>query len=145
MDERGFTVGELAARSGVAASALRFYESRGLIHARRTAGNQRRFAPAELRRVSVIKAAQAVGLTLEEVAEALETLGERRAPTRADWRRLSRSWRSLLEGRIEALGRLRDDLDGCIGCGCLSLKVCALFNPEDAAGDEGPGPRFLLC
>ena len=140
----GMTVGELASRAGLAPSAIRYYESEGLIHATRTDGNQRRFGTSELRRVSVIRAAQAVGLTLAEISEALTRLGSHRTPTVRDWARMGSAWRSLLEERIASLERLRDDLDGCIGCGCLSLESCALFNPADVAAGSGPGPRYLL-
>lgn len=138
------TIGELADRSGVATSALRFYESRGLIESERTDGNQRRFTRATLRRVALIRAGQEVGLTLSELGEALETLPHGRTPTKSDWQRLSRSWRSQLDTQIEELIALRDELTDCIGCGCLSLKSCAIFNPGDAASDLGTGPRFLL-
>lgn len=138
------TVGELAARAGIKASAVRFYEDEGLIDATRTSGNQRRFSAGELRRVSVIKAAQAVGLTLTEIRQALDALGGRRTPSAADWSRMSAAWTATLDERIAALERLRDDLDGCIGCGCLSLEACALLNPGDKAGRSGPGPRFLI-
>ena len=138
------TIGELAARSGVATSALRFYESAGLISSERTAGNQRRFTRATLRRVAVIRAAQRVGLSLDEIAAALGRLPDRRTPTKEDWERLSRSWRSLVDVRIADLQKLRDDLTGCIGCGCLSLRSCALFNTTDALAARGPGPRILL-
>ncbi|MEL6187084.1 MAG: redox-sensitive transcriptional activator SoxR [Myxococcota bacterium] len=138
------TIGQVARRAGVAPSALRFYEDRGLIRPLRTAGNQRRYPRSALRIISVIKAAQAVGLTLEEVETALSTLPDRRTPTKADWGRLSRAWRKQLDERIQRLERLRDDLDGCIGCGCLSLRSCALFNPEDADALQGPGARRLL-
>lgn len=137
------TIGEVARRAGVAASALRFYEKRGLIQPLRTQGNQRRYPRSILRIVSVIKAAQAVGLSLEEVESALATLPDRRTPTKADWQRLSRAWRGRLEARIRRLERLRDDLDGCIGCGCLSLRSCALFNPEDVDSALGAGPHRL--
>lgn len=138
------TIGELAARSGVATSALRYYEDRGLIASRRTSGNQRRYPRATLRRVSVIKAAQQLGLSLDEIARAMEALPDRRTPNRRDWERMSRSWRRLLDERIAALERLRDTLDGCIGCGCLSLDTCALFNQDDVLAARGPGPRILL-
>lgn len=138
------TVGELAERSGVARSAIRFYEKRGLIEARRTPGNHRLFPRDALRIVSVIRAAQAVGLSLDEIGAALQRLPGDRAPTHADWRRISRGWRNALEARITALETLRDDLDACIGCGCLSLKNCPLFNPNDAARALGTGPRYLL-
>ncbi|MBW3671394.1 MAG: redox-sensitive transcriptional activator SoxR [Acidobacteria bacterium] len=138
------TIGELAARSGVAPSAIRFYESIGLIRSHRTKGNQRRFAPAELRRVSVIRAAQALGVSLEEIRTALEELPRRRTPTARDWSRMSKAWKSALDERIARLERLRDRLTSCIGCGCLSLQACNLFNPDDRAGDAGPGPRWLI-
>jgi MerR family redox-sensitive transcriptional activator SoxR len=137
------TIGELSERSGVATSALRFYEARGLIHSRRTAGNQRRYPQPELRRVAFIRAAQQVGLSLEEIADALATLPEARTPTKADWARLSRSWRTRLDEQIERIERLRDRLDGCIGCGCLSLRTCALNNPGDEAAARGPGAVHL--
>lgn len=138
------TIGELAARSGVAASALRFYESRGLIASRRSEGNQRRFPRAMLRRVAIVRAAQALGLSLDEVQAALETLPEGRTPTKRDWARLSRAWRRGLGERIAELERLRDDLSGCIGCGCLSLRECALLNAGDRVATRGAGPRYLL-
>lgn len=138
------TIGDLAERSGVATSALRFYEAEGLIASERTAGNQRRFSRATLRRVAVIRAAQQFGLTLDEVRAALDALPNGRTPTTRDWQRLSRSWRDRLDERIEALQRLRDDLGGCIGCGCLSLKSCALFNADDHAAGGGTGARKLL-
>jgi MerR family redox-sensitive transcriptional activator SoxR len=138
------TIGELARRSGVATSALRFYESRGLITSIRTGSNHRRYHRATLRRVAVIRAAQALGLSLDEIAGALATLGDRPAPSADDWERLSSAWLERLEARIRALELLRDSLSGCIGCGCLSLDACALFNPEDRAARLGSGPRYLL-
>ncbi|MGH8869561.1 MAG: redox-sensitive transcriptional activator SoxR [Actinomycetes bacterium] len=138
------TIGELSERSGVARSALRFYEAEGLIHAERSAGGQRRYARAVLRRVAFVRAAQKIGLTLDEIREALGELPEARTPTRADWARLSRSWQRLLDARIGELERLRDDLTGCIGCGCLSLQRCRLYNPGDTAARFGPGARYLL-
>lgn len=138
------TIGELAARSGVAASALRFYEGRGLIAASRTAGGQRRFDRAMLRRVAFIQAAQRVGLSLAEVAAALRKLPQRRTPDRDDWAVLSRSWRGLLRGRIEELERIQSRLTSCIGCGCLSLGACELLNPNDRAARRGAGARYLL-
>jgi MerR family redox-sensitive transcriptional activator SoxR len=137
------TIGEVSARSGVATSALRYYEQQGLIHAERTSGNQRRYPRATLRRVAFIRSAQRVGLTLEEIAEALGTLPEGRTPTRADWARLSRGWRPRIDAQIERLERLRSKLDGCIGCGCLSLRTCALNNPDDEVAGRGPGAAFL--
>ena len=138
------TVGELAQRSGVATSALRFYESKGLLQARRIAGNQRRFHRSSLRRIGVIRAAQAVGLTLADVEEALATLPQERAPSRSDWQRISEQWQSDLEQRIAELLRLREKLTGCIGCGCLSLETCGLFNVDDSAASVGAGARYLL-
>jgi len=138
------TIGELAARSGIATSALRFYESRGLIRAERTSSNQRRYARATLRRVAFIRAAQEVGLTLQEVATALRQLPRDRTPSKTDWVRLSRSWQARLDVRIAELHRLRDELTGCIGCGCLSLRSCRLINKDDRIATNGPGARFLL-
>ena len=138
------TVGQLAARSGVAVSAVHFYEAKGLISSRRTAGNQRRYTRDTLRRLAVIRVAQRVGIPLRTVAEALDTLPEGRTPTREDWARLSAGWRSELDVRIDQLTRLRDRLTDCIGCGCLSIDRCALRNPEDRLGDAGTGPRRLL-
>ncbi|MGH9052285.1 MAG: redox-sensitive transcriptional activator SoxR [Acidimicrobiia bacterium] len=138
------TIGELSARSGVAPSALRFYEDQGFIAAQRTAGNQRRFPRHTLRRVAVIRAGRALGLSLEDIGAALATLPEARAPTKADWARLSRSWRRVLDGRVAELEALRDNLTGCIGCGCLSLRTCAIFNPGDRARTKGTGARYLL-
>ena len=138
------TIGELARRSGVATSALRFYESRGLISSARTSGGQRRFARPTLRRVAFIQAAQRVGLSLDEIATALHTLPERRTPTKADWAMLSRSWKGLLRSRIEELETLQTRLTSCIGCGCLSLKTCGLLNLDDRAAEGGSGARYLL-
>jgi MerR family redox-sensitive transcriptional activator SoxR len=140
----GLTIGELSARTGVAPSALRFYESQGLIHARRTSGGQRRYHRETLRRVAFLRIAQQVGLSLEEIREAMATLPDNRTPTRKDWERLSASWRHRLDRRIRLLQRLRDDLSGCIGCGCLSLAICPLYNPDDELAAEGPGARILL-
>ena len=137
------TVSEVAQRSGFASSALRFYEREGLISAERTTGNQRRYERGVLRRLAFIRAARNVGLTLDEIAEALHTLPDRRTPTRADWTRLSRTWRGRLDDQIDALTRLRDGLDSCIGCGCLSLKHCAMQNPDDLAAPAGPGAVYL--
>jgi MerR family transcriptional regulator, redox-sensitive transcriptional activator SoxR len=138
------TIGEVAERAGVATSALRFYERECLIEAERSAGGQRRFHRDVLRRVAFIRAAQRVGLSLDEVRDALASLPRSRTPTAADWGRLSRSWRPRLDAQIRDLERLRDRLDSCIGCGCLSLKVCQLSNPDDAAAALGAGPRWLL-
>jgi MerR family redox-sensitive transcriptional activator SoxR len=138
------TIGELSSRSGVAPSALRFYEAEGLIHADRTAGNQRRYPRDTLRRVGFIRVAQQVGLSLEEIGEALHSLPDSRTPNEADWARLSRAWRPRLDAQIHMLERLRDRLHRCIGCGCLSLKVCHLVNPGDEAGSHGPGARWVI-
>ena len=138
------SVGEVAARSGVAVSALHFYEREGLIHSRRTAGNQRRFRREVLRRLSFIRIAQRVGIPLAEIRTALESLPDGRTPTRQDWARLSEQWRQELDDRIHRLQQLRDDFTGCIGCGCLSIDRCGLVNPHDRLGEEGPGPRRLV-
>jgi len=137
------TVGEVALRSGFAASALRFYEREGLIESSRTDGGQRRYERGVLRRLAFIRAAQHVGLTLDEVRDALSKLPASRTPTRADWSKISRSWRKRLDGEIDALVALRDGLDSCIGCGCLSLKTCLLSNPQDEAAEDGPGAVYL--
>jgi len=137
------TVGEVAARSGFAASALRYYEREGLIDATRSAGGQRRYERHVLRRLAFIRAARHIGLSLEEVRDALASLPGGRTPTVADWTRVSRSWRARLDEEIAALQALRDGLDGCIGCGCLSLKRCRIYNPEDWMAGGGPGARRL--
>jgi MerR family transcriptional regulator, redox-sensitive transcriptional activator SoxR len=137
------TIGEVADRSGFNASALRFYEREGLIASERNAGNQRRFDPGVLRRLAFIRAARHVGLSLDEIKDALDRLPRARTPTKADWSRISRSWRSRLDAEIEALVALRDGLDRCIGCGCLSLKACQLSNPGDVVADRGPGAVLL--
>lgn len=137
------TPGQLAERSGVAISALHFYERQGLIHSRRTSGNQRRYRRETLRRVAFIKVSQRVGIPLADIREALDTLPEGRTPRRDDWERLSKGWRQDLDNRIEQLLRLRDELTSCIGCGCLSLETCALSNPHDELSRLGPGaPRL---
>lgn len=138
------SIGALAKRAGVAASALRFYEDKGLIRGTRSAGNQRCYPKETLRRVAFIRIAQSVGLRLDDIQAALATLPEQRTPTPADWAQLSRHWRPLIEARIASLAALRDQLDDCIGCGCLSLKSCKLYNPSDMAAQWGQGPRFLL-
>ena len=137
------TIGQLSERAGVATSAIRFYESRGLLSSERTTGNQRRYAQSTLRRVAFIRTAQRVGLTLEEIGEALSTLPDSRTPTKADWARLSQTWRPRLDEQIRRIELLRDRLDGCIGCGCLSLRSCALTNPGDDLADRGPGAVLL--
>ena len=137
------TVGEVARRSGFAQSALRFYERQGLLHATRTSGGQRRYQRNVLRRLAFIRAARNVGLTLDEVAAALSTLPDGRTPTKEDWSRLSRGWRHRLDDQIAALAKLRDGLDSCIGCGCLSLRTCAMSNPDDMVATRGPGAAYL--
>jgi MerR family redox-sensitive transcriptional activator SoxR len=138
------TVGQLSQRSGVAISALHFYERQGLIVSRRTAGNQRRYKRDTLRRVALIRIAQRVGVPLSEVAAILQLLPENRTPTRADWERISECWQAELDRRILHLEQLRDDFKDCVGCGCLSLDRCALANPNDTLATTGPGPRRLL-
>lgn len=138
------TIGEMAERCGLATSALRFYEDEGLIDSARTNGGQRRYAREVIRRVAFIQVAQTVGLSLTDIRAALSRLPNGRTPTKSDWQRLSRSWRPTLDGRIRELELLRDELESCIGCGCLSLKACALYNPDDRASRFGPGPRYLL-
>jgi MerR family redox-sensitive transcriptional activator SoxR len=137
------TVGELSRRSGVPASALRFYEDEGLIHSRRTAGNQRRYGRDTLRRVTFIRMSQRVGMPLSKIREVLALLPDDRTPTRADWARISRCWQDDLNARIRQMEQLRDQLDDCIGCGCMSLAKCRLANPGDRLGAEGSGPRRL--
>ena len=137
------TVGEVAARSGVAVTALHFYETKGLIKSQRNAGNQRRYARAVLRRVALIKVAQRLGIPLAEIGEALKVLPDDRAPTAADWKVLSQQWQRELDERINQLTLLRDRLNGCIGCGCLSMEACPLRNQGDVLGEQGPGAHFL--
>lgn len=138
------SIGEVSRRSGVAASALRFYESRGLIQSVRGNGNRRRYHRAMLRRISIIRVAQTLGLSLKEIGSALAGLPRDRAPNKRDWARLSRHWGQRLDQRIAALQNLKDRLSGCIGCGCLSMKNCALYNANDGASRLGSGPRYLL-
>ena len=138
------TVGELSARSGVAVSALHFYEKKGLITSRRTSGNQRRYRRDALRRVALVRIGQRVGIPLAEIAAVLATLPDGRTPNRSDWQELSRRWQVQLDARIRDLQHLRDDFGDCIGCGCLSLDRCHLANPADELGRRGPGPRRLL-
>jgi MerR family redox-sensitive transcriptional activator SoxR len=137
------TIGELSARSGVSASALRFYERQGLISPRRTDGNQRRYERATLRRVALVQAGKAAGIPLERIRAALDTLPNRRTPTKRDWERLSRSWARELDQRIETLQAIRGRLTTCIGCGCLSLRTCGLLNPADEAAARGAGAHYL--
>jgi MerR family redox-sensitive transcriptional activator SoxR len=137
------TIGELSHRSGVAASALRFYEDIGLLSAQRTSGNQRRYPRHMLRRVAFIRAAQRVGLSLDEIHAALRSLPDNRTPTKSDWQRVSRDWTARIDRQVEELGRLKAKLTGCIGCGCLSLRTCVLTNPDDYQGEKGIGPAWL--
>jgi MerR family redox-sensitive transcriptional activator SoxR len=137
------TVGQVARRSGVAVSTLHFYEAQGLIASRRTAGNQRRYPREVLRRVAFIRVSQGVGIALRRIKAALDQLPDGRTPSRTDWERLSQAWRDDLDDQISRLQRLRDNLSGCIGCGCLSLNLCKLMNPDDILGRQGPGPRNL--
>ncbi len=144
MDSRDLlTIGQISQRSGFAHSAVRYYEREGLVSSTRTAGGQRRFERHVLRRLAFIRAAQHVGLSLEEIRAVLDTLPSSRTPTRADWTRLSRSWRSRLDEQIQALQALRDGLDSCIGCGCLSLRRCSMSNAQDWAAVRGPGADLL--
>jgi MerR family redox-sensitive transcriptional activator SoxR len=138
------TIGAVSERTGVATSALRFYEAEGLLQSTRSPSGQRRFSRDALRRVSFIRVAQQVGLSLDEIRTALATLPANRTPNEKDWERLSKSWRPRIDEQIGMLERLRDRLDGCIGCGCLSLRHCKLLNPDDRAGQRGPGPRYVL-
>ena len=143
MGSDNWSVGRVAKRCGVQVSALHFYERKGLIHSYRNAGNQRRYKPEVIRRVSVIKAAQKVGFTLEEIKKTFESLPNARTPNVDDWEQLSRAWRDDLDARIAYLERLRDLLTGCIGCGCLSMKTCPLYNEEDKLAEAGDGPVLL--
>lgn len=143
MDDE-LAIGAVAERAGVATSALRFYESEGLIHAHRATSGHRRFHRDVLRRVAFIRVAQQVGLSLEEIRAALATLPDHRTPTKHDWERLGTSWRPRVDEQIAQLERMRDRLNGCIGCGCLSLQICKLVNPDDAAADAGSGPRYVI-
>lgn len=138
------TPGDVASRAGVAVSALHFYEREGLIESHRTAGNQRRYHRDMLRRIAFIRVSQSLGIPLRNIGEALDSLPDNKTPTKADWARLSARWRADLDARIDLLERLRDNLDGCIGCGCLSLKSCNLYNPSDWLGEKGTGPQRLL-
>lgn len=138
------TIGETARRSGVATSTLRFYETRGLIKPQRGLGNQRRYHRSMLRRISLVRVAQSLGLSLKEIGQAFEALPDTRTPTKRDWEKLSTQWRDQLDNRIAKLQKLREQLTGCIGCGCLSLRRCALYNAGDRAAAFGSGPRYLL-
>ncbi len=142
-ESKVFSVGAVAKRCGVSVATLHFYEEKGLIKSRRNAGNQRRYSPDVLRRVSVIKAAQKVGISLGDIKAALNTLPDQRTPTKDDWQTLSENWKRNLDQRIEYMMRLRDSLSSCIGCGCLSLKSCPMYNPEDVLAQQGEGPVIL--
>jgi MerR family redox-sensitive transcriptional activator SoxR len=144
MPDETLSIGEVATRSGISPSALRFYESQGLVTATRSDGGQRRYERDVLRRLAFVRVAQRVGLTLDEVRSALGSLPNERTPTAKDWARLSRAWRPRLDEQIAVLVSLRDQLSSCIGCGCLSLRACALYNPDDRAAALGTGPRYLL-
>jgi len=141
---QGLTIGALAGRTGLAVSAIRYYEAQGLIAPWRNAGGQRRFQRADIRRLSFVMIAQQFGFTLPEIAGLLQQLPNRRTPTPKDWTAISQMFRARLDARIETLQSLRDNLDGCIGCGCLSLPKCKLYNPDDRAGAKGAGPRYLM-
>ena len=140
----GLSIGEIAARTGLAVSAIRYYEAEGLIAPWRNSGGQRRFQRSDIRRLSFVMAAQQFGFTLPQIKAELERLPRHRAPSRADWARIAQTFRVALDTRIAQMERLRDTLDGCIGCGCLSLEACALYNPADRAGARGTGPRYLM-
>ena len=137
-------IGQLSQRTGLAVSAIRFYEAKGLVRPYRSAGGQRQFRRSDIRRLSFVIAAQKLGFSIGEIAEQLSQLPEQRTPTKADWARISKSFRASLDRRIKALQELRDKLDGCIGCGCLSLQKCKLYNPGDDAARHGAGPRYLM-
>lgn len=140
----GLSIGDLADRTGLAVSAIRFYEAKGLIHPFRNSGGQRRFDRSDIRRLSFVIIAQKMGFTLARIRELLDPLPDNKAPTKSDWTRMSRQFRTELDERIATLSAMRENLDGCIGCGCLSLKACALYNPDDRAAAKGMGPRYLL-
>lgn len=139
------SIGDLAARTGLTVSAIRFYENKGLVHPIRSSGGQRRFLRSDIRRLSFVLIAQQLGLSIGAISEQLAKLPQGRTPTQRDWTQISKAVRGTIDARIVELERTRDRLDGCIGCGCLSLKKCALYNPEDRAGLKGPGPRHLMA
>lgn len=143
-ETKALTIGALAARTGLSVSAIRFYEERGLVEPFRSSGGQRRFLRSDIRRLSFVLIAQQLGLSIGEIETVLSGLPQGRTPTQADWTRISKSMRKVIDTRIAELERTRDRLDGCIGCGCLSLKKCALYNPEDRVGVRGPGPRLVI-
>ena len=138
------SIGDLARRTGLSVSAIRFYEGKGLVEPMRTGGNQRRFLRSDIRRLSFILIAQRLGLSIEEIVQELKSIPHGRTPTQRDWRRISKGLRKVIDGKIAQLEQTRANLDSCIGCGCLSLKTCALYNPEDKAADKGAGPRYTM-
>jgi len=138
------SIGQLADRTGLAVSAIRFYEAEGLVHPVRNSGGQRRFARSDIRRLSFVRIAQQLGFSIEQIRAQMKSLPDERTPTKADWKRMGQSFRAELDKRLDALTRLRDNLDGCIGCGCLSLKNCQLYNANDKAARRGSGPRYLM-
>ncbi len=138
-------IGEVASRTGLSVSAIRYYEERGLVTAGRNRGGQRRFARSDIRRLSFVMIAQAMGFSIERIAEALAPLPDHRAPTKNEWTKMAEGFGAELDNRIETLSRLRDRLDSCIGCGCLSLEDCALYNSDDKAGQSGTGPRYVMA
>nr|WP_070961515.1 redox-sensitive transcriptional activator SoxR [Hyphomonas sp. Mor2] len=142
--KRGLSIGDLANRTGLSVSAIRFYEKKGLIMPDRNEGNQRRYEGSDIRRLSFILIAQQIGLSIEQIKQVMASLPEGRTPTKADWSKISRRFRKTLDERIAMMERMRDRLDGCIGCGCLSLKVCGLYNPDDQARRLGVGPRYVV-
>ncbi len=144
MMKRGLSIGDLAMRTGLAVSAIRFYETKGLVTPDRNAGGQRRYEGSDIRRLSFVMIAQRMGYTIGEISQLLADLPEGRTPTKADWSKISKQFRHSLDARIAIMERMRDNLDGCIGCGCLSMKKCALYNPDDAAWEKGSGPRYIL-
>lgn len=137
------TIGQLATRTGLSVSAIRFYEEKGLVHPGRNAGGQRRFERSDIRRLSFVLIAQQLGFSITQIRKQLDHLPSGRTPTHGDWHSISEAMRDTLDAKIQGLTRLRDKLEGCIGCGCLSLERCAIYNPQDRAGLQGPGPRFL--
>ena len=138
------SIGQLSSRTGIAVSAIRYYETQGLVHPDRNAGGQRQFRRADIRRLSFVRIAQQFGFSIDQIGEQLRMLPEARTPTKADWGRIAVKFRAELDARIETLTKLRDNLDGCIGCGCLSLRKCKLYNPNDEARHKGSGPRYLM-
>ena len=138
------SIGELSRRTGAAVSAIRFYEEKGLLHARRNAGGQRRFLKSDIRRVSFILIAQRLGFSLEDIRQRFQKLPDERTPSKKDWEKISSGFKRDIDQRIEALTMMRERLTSCIGCGCLSLKTCALYNPDDVANRKGPGARYLM-